>query len=57
MIEAGNEWETVAMNEIGEEIYSTPSIDEGVLYVRSRDRLYSFRKQPSKPLDPAPASR
>ena len=39
---AGGEWEVLALNDLEDECYATPAIDEGRLYVRTRGALYCF---------------
>jgi outer membrane protein assembly factor BamB len=38
----GNDWEVLAVNDLGEECYATPAIAGGRIYVRTRSSLYSF---------------
>ena len=45
VIEAGREWNVVATNDLGEEVFATPAIDGGRLYVRTARALYCFAKQ------------
>jgi len=42
VVTAKGEWEVVAVNALGEEVFATPAIDEGRLYVRTRGTLYCF---------------
>lgn len=42
------EWEVVAENDLGEEIWATPAIAEGDLFVRTRERLYRFGLEEEK---------
>ncbi|HYN01535.1 MAG TPA: PQQ-binding-like beta-propeller repeat protein [Vicinamibacteria bacterium] len=42
VVKAGPQWEVLGVNDLDEEIYATPAIVEGRLYVRTRGRLYSF---------------
>ncbi len=48
VLSAGEQWEVLAVNDLGEGIYSSPAISGGRLYVRTRSKLYSFGvRQPS----------
>jgi len=42
VLKAGAEWEVLAVNEIGDEVYATPALSDGRLYVRTRGVLYCF---------------
>jgi len=42
VLEAGEEWTVLATNALGEEIWATPAIAEGDLFVRTRGKLYRF---------------
>lgn len=50
VLSAGAEFEVLSTNQIGEAIYATPAIADSHLYVRTRDRLFSF----AIPQPPAP---
>ena len=43
VLRAGGEQELLAVNDIGEEIFATPAIAAGRLYVRTKSGLYCFR--------------
>lgn len=43
VLEAGPEAKLLALNELGEEIYATPALANGELYIRTRGTLYRFR--------------
>jgi outer membrane protein assembly factor BamB len=43
VLKAGADWEPLAMNEFGEESFSTPAIVGDRFYVRTKAALYSFR--------------
>jgi len=45
VLEAGPDWEVLAMNDLGEEIHASPAIVDGHLYIRTRDKLYDFGGQ------------
>lgn len=36
--------EPIAVNDIGEDIYATPALADGRIYVRSRNTLFAFGK-------------
>ncbi len=42
VLDAGAEWNPVAMNDLEEECYATPAISGGRIYIRTRGTLYSF---------------
>jgi outer membrane protein assembly factor BamB len=42
VLRAAGEWEILAINEFGSDIYATPAVSDGQLYVRTRDALYAF---------------
>jgi outer membrane protein assembly factor BamB len=39
---SGTEWKVLQVNDLGEEIWATPAIDSGRLYVRTQSALYCF---------------
>ena len=47
VLKASADWEVLAVNEVGDEIHSTPALSGGRLYVRTRAYIYCFgAKQP-----------
>ena len=42
VIEAGPEFREIAVNEMGEPIMATPAFSEGVLFVRTSERLVAI---------------
>jgi outer membrane protein assembly factor BamB len=42
VLKADPQWEIIATNDLGEEVWATPAIAGGNLYVRTRNALYSF---------------
>ena len=42
--ESSGEWDVMAVNELDDEVFATPAIADGHLYVRTRSALYSFGK-------------
>jgi len=42
VLEAGSEWTVLAMNDLGDEIWASPAISEGHVYVRTKGKLYNF---------------
>lgn len=42
VLKADAQWEIIATNDLGEEVWATPAIAGGNLYVRTRNALYSF---------------
>ena len=44
VVKAQGEWETVAVNALGEECFATPAMADGKLYIRTQSTLYCFGK-------------
>lgn len=44
VLKAVGEWDVLAVNELDDEVYATPAIADGHLYIRTRSALYSFGK-------------
>jgi outer membrane protein assembly factor BamB len=44
VVKAQGEWEVVAVNALGDEVYATPAVADGRLYIRTRGMLYCFGK-------------
>ena len=42
VIRAGRDWEVEQVNEIGEGIFATPALSDGVIYLRTDDALYAL---------------
>ena len=42
VLKAAGQWEFLAVNNIGEEIHSTPALSDGRIYVRTRSSVYCF---------------
>jgi outer membrane protein assembly factor BamB len=42
VVSAKGEWDVLAVNALGEEVFATPAIDAGRMYVRTRGTLYCF---------------
>ena len=42
VLQAGKEWEVLAVNDLEDEIWATPAITDDRLYVRTRGKLFSF---------------
>ncbi len=42
VLRPGAEWEVLQVNEFGEEIWATPAIADGHMYVRTQEALYCF---------------
>lgn len=42
VLKAGAEWEVLAVNDLGEEISSTPALSDGRIYIRTRGAIYCF---------------
>ena len=43
VIKAGDVLEVLARNDLGEQIFATPAVIDGTLYVRTASALYAFR--------------
>jgi len=48
VMKAGQQWEVLAVNDLNEEIFATPAIANGRLYVRTREALYCFGPSTAK---------
>ncbi len=46
VVKADPQWEVLAINDLDDEIYATPAIVDGRLYVRTRGRLFCFASPP-----------
>ncbi|MDQ1592724.1 MAG: hypothetical protein QOG71_3351 [Pyrinomonadaceae bacterium] len=44
VLKATGDWEVLAVNELDDEVYATPAIADGRVYIRTRSALYSFGK-------------
>ena len=42
VLKAGGQWEIVAVNDLDEEVWATPAIANGTIYVRTRTAIYAF---------------
>ncbi len=42
VLKAGPQWEILAMNDLGEEVWATPAIAGNHIFIRTRNTLYSF---------------
>ena len=42
VVKAAGEWEILAVNELGDEVYATPAISGGRIYIRTQSALYCF---------------
>jgi outer membrane protein assembly factor BamB len=42
VVRAGKEWEILAVNDLDDEVYATPAIADGRIYIRTRSALYCF---------------
>lgn len=42
VITAGGEWETLAVNDMGEGIYATPALSKGTIYLRTEEAIYAI---------------
>jgi outer membrane protein assembly factor BamB len=44
VIEAGKEWEVLSVTDFGEEIWATPAVSDGQVFVRTQQALYCFEE-------------
>jgi len=44
VLKAAGEWEILAVNELDDEVFATPAIADGHIYIRTRSALYCFGK-------------
>ncbi len=42
VLKAAREWEILKVNDLGEEVWSTPAIEDGRLYIRTQNAMYCF---------------
>lgn len=42
VLKAGGDWQVLSVNELDDEVFATPAIADGRLYIRTRSALYSF---------------
>ncbi len=41
VLEPGGEWNVLKTNDLGEEIWASPAVTDGHIYLRTRGTLYS----------------
>jgi hypothetical protein len=44
VLSAAGEWDVIATSDLGEDIFATPAIADGRMYVRTSAALYCFGK-------------
>jgi hypothetical protein len=44
VVKAVGDWQVLAVNELDDEVFATPAIADGRVYIRTRSALYSFGK-------------
>jgi outer membrane protein assembly factor BamB len=44
VLKAGGQWEVLAVNDLAEDVWATPAIANGTIYIRTRTALYAFSK-------------
>jgi len=42
VLKAGAEWDVIRINDLGEDIYATPALEDGSIYLRTNEALYRF---------------
>jgi len=45
VVRAGREWELVRLNDLQEDIFATPALSQGKIFIRTANALYCFSKQ------------
>jgi hypothetical protein len=45
VVSAKSDWEILAVNTLGDEVFATPAFADGRMYVRTRSTLYCFGKK------------
>jgi outer membrane protein assembly factor BamB len=48
VVSAKAEWDVLSVNTLGDEVFATPAIADGKIYIRTRGILYCFGKSPQK---------
>ena len=44
VLKAKGDWQVLVVNELDDEVYATPAIADGRIYIRTRSALYSLGK-------------
>jgi hypothetical protein len=44
VVKAVGEWDVLAVNALDDEVFATPAIADGKIYVRTKSALYCFGK-------------
>jgi hypothetical protein len=44
VVQAAGDWRVLAVNELDDEVFATPAIADGRVYIRTRGALYCFGK-------------
>jgi outer membrane protein assembly factor BamB len=42
VVKAAGDWEVLSVNQLGDEVFATPAISEGKIYIRTKSMLYCF---------------
>ena len=45
VLKPGGQWEVLSTSDLGEDVFATPAIADGRMYVRTSKNLYCFAKQ------------
>ncbi|MBO0801296.1 MAG: PQQ-binding-like beta-propeller repeat protein [Blastocatellia bacterium] len=45
VVKAAGEWEVLAVNPLGDEVFATPAIGDGKIYIRTQSTLYCFGRR------------
>ena len=49
VLRAGRDWEVLATNDLRQEVFATPALAQGRLYIRTAEALYCFAKNQERP--------
>jgi outer membrane protein assembly factor BamB len=49
VVEAGADWKILSSNDLAEEVFATPAVTDGRLFIRTRRTLYCFGKKKAGP--------
>jgi hypothetical protein len=46
VLKAGAEWEVLGVTDLKEDVFATPALGTGMIFIRTREALYAFRAAP-----------
>jgi hypothetical protein len=44
VLKAAGDWQVMKVNELDDEVFATPAIEDGRIYIRTRSAMYAFGK-------------